>query len=51
MLKIAISSLFNPSTDLPGLAAKARVLQDPPAVLTRKRSMILLPLDVCQTPA
>ncbi len=49
MQKIAIPSLFNPSTDRPGPAAKARVLRDPPAVLTKKRSTALLPLDVSQT--
>ncbi len=44
MQKIAI-----PSTDRPGPAAKASVLRDPPAVLTRKRSTALPPLDVNQT--
>ncbi len=49
MQKIAIPSLFTPSTDRTGPAAKASILQDPPAVLTRKRSMALPPLDVSQT--
>ncbi len=49
MQKIAIPSLFKPSTDRPGPAAKASVLRDPPAVLTRKRSTALPPLDVSQT--
>ncbi len=44
--KIAIPSLFTPSTDRPGPAAKTSILQDPPAVLTKKRSMDLPPLDV-----
>ncbi len=35
--KIAIPSLFKPSTDRPGPAAIASVPQDPPAVLTRKK--------------
>ncbi len=33
--KIAIPSLFKQSTDMPGPAAKASVLRDPPSVLTR----------------
>ncbi len=48
MHKISIPSLFKPSTDRPGPAAKASVLRDPPAVLTRKRSTALPPLDVSQ---
>ncbi len=47
--KIAIPSLFKPSTDRPGPAAKKSVLRDLPAVLTRKRSTALPPLDVSQT--
>ncbi len=43
-----IRSLFKPSIDRPGPAAKASVLRDPPAVLTRKISTTLLPLDVSQ---
>ncbi len=49
MQKIAIPSLFKPSTDRPDPAAKGSVLRDPPAVFTRKRSMTLPPLDVSQT--
>ncbi len=49
MQKIAIPSPFKPSTDRPGLVAKTSILRDPPAVLTRKRSMALPPLDVSQT--
>ncbi len=48
ILKIAIPSLFTPSTDRPGPAAKSRILRDPPAVLTRKRSTALPLLDVSQ---
>ncbi len=44
--KIAIPSLFKPSTDRLGPAAKASILWDPPAVLTRKRTTSLTPLDV-----
>ncbi len=40
------NSLFKPSTDRSGPAAKASVLRDQPAVLTRKRSTDLPPLDV-----
>ncbi len=48
LLKIAIPSLFTPSTNRPGPAVKANILWDPPAVLTRKRSTALPPLDVSQ---
>ncbi len=48
-IPIAIPSLFKPSTDRPGPAAKASILLDPPAMLTRKRSTALPPLDVSQT--
>ncbi len=44
--KIAIPSLFTPSRDRP--VVKASILRDPPAVLTRKRSTALPPLDVSQ---
>ncbi len=47
--KIAIPSLFKPSTDRPGPAAKASVLRDPLAVLIRERLTALPPLDVSQT--
>ncbi len=46
--KIAIPSLFKPSTDRPGPAVKASILRDPLTMLTRKRSMALPPLDVSQ---
>ncbi len=46
--KIAIASLFTSSTDRPGPAVKASILRDPPAVLTRKRSTALSPLDISQ---
>ncbi len=46
--KIAIPNIFKPSTDRPGTSGKASILQDPPAVLTRKRSMAFPPLDVSQ---
>ncbi len=46
--KIAIPSLFTPSIDRPGPAIKAVILRNPPAVLTRKSSMALPPLDVSQ---
>ncbi len=45
---LTIPSLFTPRTDRPGPAAKASILREPPAVLTRKRSMALPPLDVSQ---
>ncbi len=44
--KIAIPIIFKPSTDRPATTAKASVLRDPPAVLTR--STALPPLDVSQ---
>ncbi len=44
--KIAILSLFKPSTERHGPATMASVLRDPPAVLTRKRSIALPPLEV-----
>ncbi len=46
--KIAIPGIFKPSTDRPGTTAKASVLRDPPAVLTRKRSTAMPPPDVSQ---
>ncbi len=49
MQKIVIPSLFKPSTDRPEPAAKANILRDPPAVLTRKRSKALPTLDLSQT--
>ncbi len=49
MQKITIPNLLIPSTDRTGAAAKASILRDPPAVLTRKRSTALPPLDVCHT--
>ncbi len=49
MQKTAIPSLFKPSTDRPEPAVKASIHQDQTAVLTRKRSMALSPLDVSQT--
>ncbi len=49
MQKIVKPSLFKPSTDRPGPTAKASILRDPRAVLTRKRSTALPPLDVSQT--
>ncbi len=49
MQKIATPNLFKPSTDRPGPAAKSSVLRNQPAVLTKKRSTALPPLDVSQT--
>ncbi len=46
--KIAIPSIFKPSTDRLGTTANASVLLDPPAVLIRKSSIALPPLDVSQ---
>ncbi len=46
--KIAIPSIFKPSTDRPGTTAKVSVPHGPPAVLTRKSSAALPPLDVSQ---
>ncbi len=46
--KIAIPSLFTLSTDRPRPAAKASILRDPLALLTRKRSTALPLLDVSQ---
>ncbi len=46
--KIEIASLLMPSTDRQGPAAKAIILRDPSAVLSRKRSTALPPLDVSQ---
>ncbi len=46
--KITIPSLFTQSTDRSGPAVKASILQDPPSVMARKRSMALPPLDVSQ---
>ncbi len=46
--KIALPSLFKPSTGRLGTAAKASILRDPPAVLTRKRSTALPPPDISQ---
>ncbi len=48
MQKIAIPSIFKPSTGRPGTTAKASVLRHPLAVLTRKRSTALPPLEVSQ---
>ncbi len=48
MQKIAIPSIFKPSRDMPDITAKASVLRDLPAVLTRKRLTALPPLNVSQ---
>ncbi len=46
--KIAIHSLFTPSTDRPRPAVNASILHVPPAVLISKKSTALLPLNVSQ---
>ncbi len=45
---IAIPSYFTPSTDRPEPVIKASILRDPPAMLTRKMSTALPPLEVSQ---
>ncbi len=47
--KIVIPSLLKTDTASKGPSAKASILQDPPAVMARKRSTALPPLDVSQS--